>query len=155
MSLGILWMVLSMPILRPLHTSLWVLLIAVALGTVTVGVQMYKTTLSQIGVDMEEAGRISGGSWSYTYRRVLLPVITPAMVAVGLVAFVFAARDVSRIALLAGSGTRPLALLQLDFMVNDQFEVSAVIGVIIVALTFGVALVAKVIGLRLGVMQTN
>ena len=155
MSLGILWMVLSMPILRPLHTSLWVLLIAVALGTVTVGVQMYKTTLSQIGVDMEEAGRISGGSWSYTYWRVLLPVITPVMVAVGLVAFVFAARDVSRIALLAGSGTRPLALLQLDFMVNDQFEVSAVIGVIIVALTFGVLLVAKLIGLRLGVMQTN
>ena len=116
---------------------------------------MYKTTLSQIGVDMEEAGRISGGSWSYTYRHVLLPVITPAMVAVGLVAFVFAARDIGRIALLAGSETRPLALLQLDFMVNDQFEVSAVIGVIIVSLTFGVALVAKLIGLRLGVVQTN
>jgi iron(III) transport system permease protein len=155
MSLGILWMVLSMPLLRPLHTSLWVLLIAVVLGTLTVGVQMYKTTLSQIGVDMEEAGRISGGSWSYTYRRVLLPVITPAMVAVGLVAFVSAARDVSRIALLAGSGSRPLALLQLDFIVNDHFEVSAVIGVIIVALTFGLALVAKLIGQRLGVMRAN
>jgi len=155
MSLGILWMILSMPILRPLHTTLWALLIAVAIGTLTVGVQMYKTTLSQIRVDMEEAARISGGSWSYAYRRVLLPVMTPAMVAVGVVAFVFAARDVSRIALLAGSGTRPLALLQLDFIVNDQFEVSAVIGVIIVALTFGVALVARLIGLRLGIMQSN
>jgi len=155
MSLGILWMILSMPILRTLHTTLWALLIAVAIGTLTVGVQMYKTTLSQMRVDMEEAARISGGSWSYAYRRVLLPVMTPAMVAVGVVAFVFAARDVSRIALLAGSGTRPLALLQLDFIVNDQFEVSAVIGVIIVALTFGVALVARLIGLRLGIMQSN
>ncbi|HKU14940.1 MAG TPA: iron ABC transporter permease [Steroidobacteraceae bacterium] len=155
MSLGILWMVLSMPILRPLHATIWVLLIAVAIGTLTVGVQMYKTTLSQVRVDMEEAARISGGSWAYAYRRVLLPVMTPAMVAVGVVAFVFAARDVSRIALLAGSETRPLALLQLDFIVNDQFEVSAVIGVIIVALTFGVALVSRVIGLRLGIMQSN
>jgi iron(III) transport system permease protein len=155
MSLGILWMVLSIPPLRPLHTSLWVLLIAVALGTVTVGVQMYKTTLSQIGVDMEEAGRISGGSWSHTYRHVLLPVITPSMVAVGLVAFVFAVRDVSRIALLAGSENRPLALLQLDFIVNDQFEVSAVIGVIIVALTLGVALVSKLVVKKLGIMRAN
>ena len=155
MSLGILWMILSMPILRPLHGTLWALLIAVAIGTLTVGVQMYKTTLSQVRVDMEEAARISGGTWSYAYRRVLLPVLTPAMVAVGVVAFVFAARDVSRIALLAGSETRPLALLQLDFIVNDQFEVSAVVGVIIVALTFGVALVARLVGLRLGVMQSN
>jgi iron(III) transport system permease protein len=141
--------------LRPLHTSLWVLIVAVALGTVTVGVQMFKTTLLQVGVDLEEAGRISGGSWWYTYRRILLPVIAPAMVAVGLVAFVFAVRDISRIAMLAGSDTRPLALLQLDFIVNNQYEVSAVIGVIIVALTFGVALVARLVGLRLGIGQAT
>jgi iron(III) transport system permease protein len=155
MSLGMLWMVLSVPMLRPLHTSLWVLIVAVALGTVTVGVQMFKTTLLQVGVDLEEAGRISGGSWWYTYRRILLPVIAPAMVAVGLVAFVFAVRDISRIAMLAGSDTRPLALLQLDFIVNNQYEVSAVIGVIIVALTFGVALVARLVGLRLGIGQAT
>ena len=155
MSLGMLWMVLSVPMLRPLHTSLWVLIVAVALGTVTVGVQMSNTTLLQVGVDLEEAGRISGGSWWHTYRRILLPVIAPAMVAVGLVAFVFAVRDISRIAMLAGSDTRPLALLQLDFIVNNQYEVSAVIGVIIVALTFGVALVARLVGLRVGVGQST
>ena len=49
----------------------------------------------------------------------------------------------------------PLADCFADFIVNDQFEVSAVIGVIIVALTFGVALIARLIGLRLGIMQSS
>ena len=46
---------------------------------------------------------------------------------------------------------RPLSLLQLDFMVEGRYEAAAVVGVIVVLLTTGIALVARVFGLRVAV----
>ena len=150
LGLGFLWMVLGVPILRPLHSTTFVLILIVTLGSITVGTQMFKSNLLQLGHDMEEASRISGGSWLYTYRRVLLPLMTPTVISVGLVTFVFAARDVSRVALLASSQNRPLALLQLDFLTGYNLEAASVVGVIIIFLTTGVAVAARLIGLRIG-----
>ncbi|MDE2765697.1 MAG: ABC transporter permease subunit, partial [Chloroflexota bacterium] len=154
LGLGFLWMVLGVPILRPLHSTTFVLILIVTLGSITVGTQMFKSNLLQLGHDMEEASRISGGSWLYTYRRVLLPLMTPTVISVGLVTFVFAARDVSRVALLASSQNRPLALLQLDFLTGYNLEAASVVGVIIIFLTTGVAVAARLIGLRIGI-QSN
>lgn len=151
LGLGMLWMVLSIPIFRPLHTSTFVLMLAITLGTMTVGVQMFRTTLIQIGNDIEEAARISGGSWIYAYRRVLLPIIAPTIVAVALVTFVSAVRDISRIVLLAGSNNRPLSLFQLDLIRDENLQGAAVVGVIITALTVSVAIIAQIIAQRVSI----
>ena len=149
LGLGMLWMVISIPIFRPLHTTTLVLVVAVTLGTITVGVQMFRTTFLQIGADVEEAARISGGSWLYAYRRVLLPIMAPTIVAVAMVAFVSAVRDISRIVLLAGSANRPLSLLQLDLIRDESLEAAAVVGVVITALTVVVAVIAQIIAQRI------
>ncbi len=151
LGLGVLWMVLGVPILRPLHTTYFVLIFIVTLGSITVGVQMFKTNLLQLGHDMEEASRMSGGTWFYTYRRVLLPLMMPTVISVGLVTFVFAARDVSRVALLSSSQNRPLSLLQLDYLGGSSLEWASVIGVVIILLTTGVAVAARLFGLRIGI----
>ena len=148
LGLGMLWMVLSIPIFRPLHTSTIVLIVAVTLGTITVGVQMFRATFLQIGNDIEEAARISGGSWLNTYRRILLPIMAPTVLAVALVTFVTAVRDISRIALLAGSANRPLSLLQLDLIRDESLEAAAVVGVVITVMTVVVAIVAQLLSLR-------
>jgi hypothetical protein len=44
-----------------------------------------------------------------------------------------------------------LSLLQLDFLVDSRYESAAVIGIIVVALTTGVALLARLLGLRAGI----
>lgn len=93
---------------------------------------------------------MSGASWWRSSRHVLLPLITPTLLLVGAVSFISAARSVSTVALLATSSTRPLSLLQLDFMVEGRYEAAAVVGVIIVAITTAVALLARVLGLRVG-----
>jgi iron(III) transport system permease protein len=151
LGLGFLWMILEVPILRPIHTTSLALIFVVTLGSITVGVQMFKTNLLQLGADMEDASRMAGGSWFYTYRRVLLPLMMPTVIAVGLVTFVFAARDVSRVALLSSSENRPLSLLQLEYLSSNMLEWASVVGVIIILLTTGVAILARVLGLRIGI----
>ena len=55
--------------------------------------------------------------------------IAPALVLVAALCFLAAARDVSTVALLATSSSRPLALLQLGYMVEGRYESAAVVGV--------------------------
>ena len=55
------------------------------------------------------------------------------------------------IVMLATSETRPLALLILDMTTAGQREAATVVTVIITALTTGVALLARALGLNLGV----
>jgi iron(III) transport system permease protein len=55
------------------------------------------------------------------------------------------------VALIATSHTRPLSLLQVDFLVDSRYESAAIIGIVVVALTTGVALLARLLGLRAGI----
>ena len=82
-----------------------------------------------------------------------MPLMMPTVISVGLVTFVFAARDVSRVALLASAQNRPLALLQLDYLSGHNLEAASVVGVIIILLTTGVALFARLFGLRIGIQS--
>lgn len=149
MGLGFLWMVLGVGFLRPLHSTIYVMIIAVTLGVITPGTQMIKAALLQIDENLEGASRIGGGSWLYTFRRIVVPLLMPTLVAVGILTFVSAVRDIGRIVFVVGGTNRPLALLQLDLMVSERLEAAAVVGVIVTILSLGVATAARIAGHRL------
>ena len=151
LGLGFLWLFLGTPVLRPLYGSIVVLILAAGISTMTLGVQLVKTNLLQLGQELEEASWVAGGSWLYTVRRVILPVLTPVLVTVGLVAFISAARNIAGIALLVTNQNRPLAMLQLDYMVDGRYEAAAVVGIIVLLLTTGMALLARLVGLRISI----
>jgi iron(III) transport system permease protein len=153
LGLGLLWVFLGNALLRSLYGTLAILIIATVISTMTLGVQIIKSHLVQFSFELEEAARVGGGGWWHVYQHVVLPLLTPVLLLVGAVSFISAARNVSTVALLATSGTRPLSLLQLDFMVEGRYEAAAVVGVIVVLLTTGIALVARIFGLRLGVRE--
>ncbi|HZS03002.1 MAG TPA: iron ABC transporter permease [Chloroflexota bacterium] len=153
LGLGLLWVFLGNPLLRPLYGTLAILIVATVISTMTLGVQIIKSHLVQFSFELEEAARIGGGGWWHVYQHVVLPLLMPVLLLVGAVSFISAARNVSTVALLATSGTRPLSLLQLDFMVEGRYEAAAVVGVIVVLLTTGIALIARVFGLRVGVRE--
>ena len=77
--------------------------------------------------------------------------MTPTLLLVGTLSFIAAARNVSTVALISASHTRPLSLLQLDFLVESRYESAAVVGIIVVALTTGVGLISRLLGLRVGI----
>jgi iron(III) transport system permease protein len=152
-SLGLLWMFVGTPFLRPIYGTIWALvLVAVLQGKLT-GVQLCKATFLQLGQDLEDAARASGGGWFSVYLRIWLPLITPTMILIGMMHFVIAAQATSHIVLLATRDTITLSLLALEFASGGttQREEAGIIGLIIVAMTVSVALVARAFGSRLGV----
>ena len=148
--IGLMWLFLGTPIFRPFYGSIVLLIIATLISGMPLGTQVIKSNLVQIGADLEDASMAAGASWWMTYRRIVLPLMTPVLVIVAIVNFIAAARDISHIVLLATHGSRTLALLQLDFMVGGQYENAAVVATLVVVLSTGGILLARLLGFRLG-----
>lgn len=150
LGLALLWMFLNVPLFRPLYGTILVLVVACILISISTGVQLIKGNMVQLGRDLEEASFVSGGSWTYTFRRVILPLLGPVLISVALLTFVSAARNVATVAMLVTGENRPIAMLQADYMVDGRLEAAAVAGVLIVCLTLGITVIARAIGRRFG-----
>lgn len=151
--LALAWLIifLRVPFLRPLYGSMTALIIVTALGGITVTVQILKAGLLQLGFELEEAASVAGGSWFFTFRRVVLPLLAPALVVVWVLNFVSAAGNAILPAILASPSSRTLALLQFEQVTSGRDGEATVVGVIIVLLTLGPALLARMLGFRIGV----
>jgi iron(III) transport system permease protein len=148
---GLLYVFLETPLFRPLYGTIWLLIIATVVSSMTLGVQIIKSNMMQLGFELEEASRVAGGSWWHTFTRVVLPIMVPILLLVGVMNFIGAARDIASIALLASADSKSLALLQLDYMVEGRYEPAAVVSFVVIALSTGLALLARAVGLRIGI----
>ena len=151
MGLALLWTVFETRILLPLYGSIYLLIIALFIKSMPFGVQIVKSVLVQLGPELEEAARISGGSWLQCYRRVLIPLLTPTFIVVGLLGFISAARDISTVVLLGSSQSRTMALLALDYAFGGQFERGAVVAFLTSLVVIVIALIAHVVGSKVGI----
>jgi len=150
LGLGLLWMFLTVPVLQPFYGTIVILVVAVLINGVTTGVQLIKSNMVQLGNDLEEASFVAGASWLYTFRRIVLPLLGPVLISVALLIFSAAARNISNIVMIVTGDNRPLALLQVDYMTDGQYEPAAIVGVLIVLLTFGVAVLARAVSRKFG-----
>jgi iron(III) transport system permease protein len=152
-SLGLLWLFLSTPIFRPLYGTIWILIIAMGIAGITIGVQLIRSSLMQLGFELEEASWASGAGWTLTMRRVLMPLMAPTIAIVGLQSFAGAVSAVSLIALLGSAGNKPLSLLQLEYLDTGLFEPASAIGIMIFLLAVVAAVLARVISNRVGLAR--
>jgi iron(III) transport system permease protein len=155
MGLGYLYLFLGTPFLRPIYGTTFILVLVAALGSITLTTQVLKTNLRQLGAELEEASAASGGNWWHTLRNVIVPLMAPSLAVVGVLAFSAAARATSHVALLSTHNNQPLSILQLNLLSDNNFEAASVIGVFILVMTVGVAVAARILGLRLGPGATS
>ena len=150
LGLGYLWLLLGVPIFRPLYGSIFALMIVLMVSAMTSKIQILRSNLIQLGSELEEASRVTGSSWFFCFRTIVLPLVTKTVMVAAVLGFVGAARNVSHIALLSSSSNRPLSMLQLDYIVEGRYEPAAVVGIFLVLMTVGVALLVRTLGFRIG-----
>jgi iron(III) transport system permease protein len=154
MGLGFLWLFLRTPVLQSFYGSIFSLILVTLLASMTLGVQLVKSNLMLISNELEESSWVSGGSWFYTFRRIIVPLLIPTLVSMGIMSFVIAVRNVSNIAILTTSQNQTLAMMQMNYMADGNYEAAAVTGVIVVVLTTGVAVIARILGFKIGRIKT-
>jgi iron(III) transport system permease protein len=148
-SLALLWAVLgSGDYIKLLYGSVGLLVLAIIIKEMPLGTQIIKASVLQISNELEEASKTAGAPWLTGFRRILLPLLKPTMVAVGIIVFISAARDIPTVIFLATNQSRTLSLLMLDYMAEANMEKAAVLGVFLVFLIFMLLIIGWFLGFR-------
>ena len=147
--LGLLWMLLGTPFLRPLYGTLVPLMIVTVISGKTTGVQLSKAVFLQMGQDMEEQARVSGAGWLRTYVRIWLPLMAPTLVLLSMINFMLAVNATASLILIAPRGTNTLSLLALEFAEVGSRTGAGIVSLIIMVLSVGMALAVKVLGVKM------
>jgi len=148
LGIGLLWLVLSNPLLSLLYGTTAVLILVLVVKDLPIGTHMMQTSIGQIGLELEQSSRVCGAGWFVTFRKIVLPLMRPMLVSIFVLTFISALRDVSTTILLVTPSTRPLSILMLEYASSSARESAAVIGVLIAATAMVVALVARRLGLQ-------
>jgi iron(III) transport system permease protein len=148
MSLALLWLFLATPARSVLYGSVVGLAVAFVFRAAPLSSQFFKTSLMQLGSDVEEAARTCGAGWLRMYWKIVVPMLAPTAVTVGLITFLTAVYDISTPVLLYNASSRPLSILMLEYSFAGARERSAAIGVVLTVVVLLVLLASRSFGYR-------
>lgn len=151
LALGFLWaFVGGLPLPFTLYGTLWIMMLAFIVRELPLGVRSMNAVMFQISKELEESSRIHGASWLRTFRSIVMPLISPAFVAVGIILFLLAIRDLVTVVLLYTPSSRVLSLLMFEYWFGGWPEKGAVIGLVLTAVVIIAAAFARWLGSRMG-----
>lgn len=128
----LLWNARWMPI--PLYNTYWMVVLTYVVLFIPYTVQYVKASYGQIDSSLMQAGQVFGGSKLYVFRRILLPLILPGMVAGWMMTFTISNRE-----LVASLLILPPSMQTSATYIFAQFEQGAVaMGMAMAVISVGV-----------------
>lgn len=137
----------------PIYGTIFILLIAYCTKYMPYGMRYAATSMQQISSELEESAMVSGASWWQTMRRVLIPLLTPGLLAGWVYILVVSFRELSSSILLYSPGNEVLSILIFEQFENGQFTVLAALGVVMVATLVVLVSIAYKLGAKVGLQQ--
>lgn len=130
-----------------LYGTLWILFVAYLTKEMPVGYAQSDATFRSIPAELEDAGRILGAGRLRVLRDVTAPLARSGIIAAWCFIFIGVIRELSASIILFTPGTRVMSVVIFDLKEEGQFGAIAVLGLVMLALTFGtVVLVQAVLG---------
>jgi iron(III) transport system permease protein len=137
---------LHLPI--PLYGTIGILIWAFVISYLPYGMRYSSSGMLQIHRELEEAAAICGASALTRLRRIVAPLLAPALVAGWLFIFLMAARVLSLAILLAGPRSQTMAVAMFDLWGNGQGTELAALGLLWSMLMAMIAVVFYVLARR-------
>jgi iron(III) transport system permease protein len=134
--------------------SLWILFIAYFTRYMPYGMRYSSTSMFQIGRELEESAQTSGASWFQAFRRVVLPLLVPGLVAGWIYILIVSVRELSSSILLYSPGNEVLSIVIWEQYQNGQFTQLAALGMMMVGALVVLVTIAYKLGARIGVRET-
>jgi iron(III) transport system permease protein len=136
MALGLLWAYVNFPI--PIYATIWIILIAYVTRFLPYGLRAVTSTIIQIHKELEEASIVCGAGFMATFRRVMIPMMRPGVVAGWIILVTIFMREFSATLFLYSPSAEPLGpllyFLYLDGMRGRVAAIGLVISVISIVL---------------------
>jgi iron(III) transport system permease protein len=151
--LGLAIMVLYLYLPIGVYGTIWIMLIAYITRFMPYGLRYNTTSMLQIHKELEESAAMSGASWTTTFRRVILPLLKPGLVAGWIYIVIVSVRELSSSILLYSPGNEVLSILVWELWENGQYVELSALGVMFILALFVLVLVAQWVGRRFGIRE--
>jgi iron(III) transport system permease protein len=151
--LGLSIMILYLYLPIGVYGTIWILLIAYVTRFMPYGLRYNTTSMLQIHKELEESAAMSGASWATTFRRIILPLLKPGLLAGWIYIMIVSIRELSSSILLYSPGTEVLSILVWELWENGQYVELSALGVMFILALFVLVLAAQLIGKRFGIKE--
>jgi len=137
-----------------IYGTMWILLIAYVARFMPYGMRYNTTSMLQIHKELEESAEMSGSSWLTTFRRILLPLLKPGLLAGWLFVVIVSMRVLSSSILLYSPGNEVLPILVWELLEAGQLVELSALGVLFIGALFILTMVAQLLSKRFGIKET-
>ena len=107
----------------------------------------------QIHKELEESAAMSGAAWGMTFRRIVLPLLKPGLLAGFIYVMIVSIRELSSSILLYSPGTEVVSIMIWELWQNGQYVELSALGVMLIVLLFLLVLLAQFAGKRFGIAE--
>jgi iron(III) transport system permease protein len=123
--------------------TFWILPLAYFIRNIPLVVRATQASFEQFDPALEEAARSLGGTWIYSFRRVVLPMVLPGALAGSLLAFVTALGEFVASIVIYTIHNRPISIEILAQLRQFNFGSAAAYGVFLTLLIAAVFLISE------------
>ena len=152
LGLAIMICYLNMPI--GIYGTLWIMLIAYVTRFLPYGMRSSSTSMLQIHKELEESAAMSGASWGMTFRRIVLPLLKPGLLAGWIYIVIVSVRELSSSILLYSPGSEVVSIMIWEFWQNGQYVELSALGVMLIAVLFCFVMLAQFVAKKYGVAES-
>jgi iron(III) transport system permease protein len=151
--LGLAIMILYLYLPIGVYGTIWILLIAYVTRFLPYGLRYNTTSMLQIHKELEESAAMSGASWATTFRRIILPLLKPGLVAGWIYIVIVSIRELSSSILLYSPGTEVISILIWELWENGQYVELSALGVMFILALFALVMAAQWVGRSFGIKE--
>jgi len=141
LGVGLLWAWITVPL--PVYGTTLILAVAFITRYLPLCLRTVSGGLIQLSSELEEASKMSGAAWLYTARRIILPLLRPAMAAAWLMMFMIIMRELSMSILLAGPGNQVVSVVMYDYYTSGELGLLSAASILFAAIVMAVVLLAR------------
>ena len=128
--MGVAFLMIFLAVPLPIYGTIWALTIAYIVRYMPYGLRYTYAGVLQISNELEEAAGASGATPLQGLRRVVAPLLSPALVSGWLFVFLLATKELAVAALLSGPSSQVVAVGMFDLWTNGQGGELAAFGLI-------------------------
>jgi iron(III) transport system permease protein len=136
-----------------IYGTLWIMLIAYVTRFLPYGMRYSATSMLQIHKELEESAAMSGASWGMTFRRIVLPLLKPGLLAGWIYIVIVSIRELSSSILLYSPGSEVVSIMIWELWQNGQYVELSALGVMLIVVLFIFVMFAQFFGKKFGIAE--
>ena len=141
LGVALLWAWIVVPL--PIYGTILILAVAYITRYVPIGLRAVSGGIVQISEELEDSSKMSGASWLYTFRRVILPLMRPTLAAAWLIMFMLFLRELAMSIILAGTGNPVASVIMFDYYQSGELPPIAAASVLMIIVMVAMVMFAR------------